>query len=417
MPDIETPPAPANGPAAESTPVTPSTNPYAGAGATLRAQGAWGTPEAEQPTPEPKTDAEIDAAVLATEPPAEQATETPAPSFDGYTVDAEQRLHRPDGTFADASEIDAYNASVTDPAPESAAPETPEPIIVPIKGRDGAEVEIEVTDERVAEALRANAKDGLRGEEYRKKLAVVEEHLAEKRAFETMMETNPEGLILQHLPLDKQVSLAVALVAQHWDALAPHLVKFDSEPTSRIAEAANAQIRMRDQQKAYESLSAQQKYAVQLESAARALIPEHVPDDVAEQFLADAGRDLGAAMQTRGMVPVEDVKSVLQRRLTLYGFDKPASGAASTAGSVPAPLTRPLARAVSRPAGQGSTATATVTAGANAGAAVRRAVTAQKVAAAVPPAGAGAATVRAPLVPPNADIKQASAALKKQRSW
>lgn len=406
-------------PDAGAQPVAPSSDrPYATANASLKAQGAtWGSVaeamDAQPTTDAPKTDAEIEAAVLATPTEEAPAGEVAAPTYEGWVVDEQGRLHRPDGTMANAGEIDAYNASIHAEATEPTT-EEPQPVTVTLKSRSGEDVEIEVTDERVAEALRANAKDGMRGEEYRKKMQAVEEHLAEKRAFETMIETNPEGLILQHLPHDKQVSLAVALVAKHWDAIAPNLVKFDTEPASRISEAANAEIRMRDQQRDYEKLTTQQKYAVQLESAARSLIPEHIADDVAEQFLADAARDLGAAVNQRGMLPIDDVKSVLSRRLALYGFDKPASGAASSA---PVPLKRPIARAVSRPNQATTAATATVTAGANAGATVRRAVTAQRVAAAVPPAGAGAATVKAPLVPQNADVKQASQVLRKQKSW
>lgn len=409
---ITTPTAPDAG----APPAVAPANPYAAANAAMRAQGAtWGTVAPQETEAAPQSDAEVDAAAVAAIDAAggEETEAEAAPVYEGWVVDEQGRLHRPDGSFANAGEIDQYNASI----PAEATPEAesaPEPIVVKLKGRDGADVEIEVTDEATAEALRTNAKDGLRGEEYRKKMAVAEEYLAERRAFETMMETNPEGLILQHLPHEKQVSLAVALVAKHWDAIAPNLVKFDTEPTARISEAANAEIRMRDQQREYETLTASQKYGVQLESATRALIPEHIPDDVAEQFLADAARELGNTVRQRGQFPIDEVKTVLARRLALYGFDKPASGTTST--SAPTPLKRPTARAVSRP--QGNTATvATASAGANHGATVRRTVTAQRVAAAVPPAGAGAAAVRAPMVPANADLKQASQALRKQAHW
>jgi len=368
----------------------------------------------------PVTTEAVDAAVEATTPAAAAPAEPAAPAETGtegaaqpdpyaqWSVDAEGRLHRADGSYANAEEIDAYNASIPqEPTAPQETTETPQPIIVTVKGRDGSDVEIEVADEKVAEALRANARDGLRGEEYRKKMAAAEEYLAERRAFETMIEKNPEVLILQHLPEDKQASLAVALVAKHWDTIAPHLIKFDTDASTRIAEAANAQIRMRDQQRDYEQLTAQQRYGVQLESAVRALVPDGTPDDVVDDFLQVAALKLGNAVRSTGRpVPVEDVSKVLKHDLSRYGFDKPAPEP-----KVPAPVRRPVARAVNRPA---ATTAPTVT---NPGATVRRTVTAQRIAAATPPQGAGAATVKAPLVPTTASIAEASQALRKQGSW
>lgn len=421
MPETVVAPASASSPTIAGATVIPPTpseaqpdvsKGIAQAGDALRKAESWDalTPAPAAAEASPPTD------------PAAPATETTAPAqpFDGWTVDADQKLHRPDGTFAEASEIDAYNAAIeqenaaTAPTPEAAKPDEqkPEPIVVTLKARDGSDVEIEVTDEKVAETLRANQKDGLRGEEYRKKLQIVEEHLAEKRAFERMMETNPEAVILKHLPEEKQESLAVALVAKFWDQIAPKLVEFDTTPGARVAEIANVGKRTAEQEREYSQLTAREKYGVQLEHATRALIPEHVDEATAEQFMADAALDLGRAVQAKGAaIDVTEVKSVLARRLALYGFDKPAPAAASAA--VPEPPKRPIARAVAKPT-PAPTAPAVTTQN---GAAVRQKVTAQKVAAAVPPAGAGAAPVRVPLAPPGATIEQASQALKKAKSW
>jgi len=346
------------------------------------------------------------------ETPAVEAAPDPK-AFEGFTVDeTTSELKRPDGTAADEKEVEKYNAAQSQPTG---------PIVITLKARDGSEREIEAADEETAEILRANAKDGLRGEEYRRKMQAVEEHLAERRVFEQVMESNPEALILQHLPADKQLALAKALIAKHWDELAPDLVKYDGDASKRAEDAANADRRSRESQGTLTQTRERERYIVSMEQATRSLIPDHIDDATAEQFLADAGLDLGRAVTQMGR-PVEpqDVKSVLAKRLALYGFDKPApgvNGADADARSAEPPK-RPIARAVNKP-GAGVTAqpTAGVKASPDAGAAVRRAVTAQRVAASVPPPGAGAATLRIPMVPPGTTIEQASQALRKLGSW
>jgi len=355
-------------------------------------------------------------AAAATETPAAEATPEP---MAGFTLDETGRLHRADGTYASQAEVDQWNSAAvaapegaTETATEAPKEEAAPPIIVSLKGRDGNPVEIEVTDEKVAEALRINANDGMRGAEYRKRLAAVEEREAQYREFENLLETNPEGIVLQHLPAEKQISLAVALLAQHWDQLAPHLVKFDSEPASRIAEAANTRVRMTEQERAHEQRMNSIRYAGQIETAVRALIPETTNDELTAQFMRDAESDITAAIRSRNgaAVPVDEVKNVLSRRLALYGFDKPTPVAGA---STPTPK-RPVARPV--PASQ-PPAAPSVSQTQSAGAAIKRTVTAQRIAAATPPQGAGAAPVRQPLTPPNASIEQASQALRKQQRW
>jgi hypothetical protein len=394
-----------------STSVTPEapTAPtgLAEAGAALKQATTWeslATPAVETV----ETPAEASVEVAAGTDAAATLTST---EFNGYTVDEKGGLHRPDGTMASTDEISAYNLEVSaeQPAPTEPPVEAPAMETVKILGRNGTELEIEVSDPLIAEAIRSNIKDGMRGEDYRRKIQAADEHLADKRAFEQMIETNPEGLIFNHLPEDKQISLAVKLVSKYWDQIAPDLMKLDADPVERVRNAAQTQQQIMEQQRQFEQMTAASKHAVQLEHAVRALIPEHATDTQGDAFLQDAGSDIRREMQRRNgaAIPPADVAAILSHRLALYGFDKPAPA------STPTP-TRPVARAVAKP-NQAPTAQPSVMV--SAGAQVRRTVTAQRVAAAVPPAGAGAATVRAPLVPPNSSIEAASRALKKQTGW
>lgn len=432
MPDTLTPTAPA-APASPAGSPAPTDNapasasPYADAHAKLQGASSWAdvfsAPTASTSSADAPTDAAtIDAAAPAS--PVDGADAAPegegeAPAADamaGFQLDAEGRLHRPDGTYATNEEVAQWNEGAA-PAPETTAEPAAEPNVVAIRGRDGNEVEIEVDDPKVAEVLQTLQRDSMRKQEFTKRMEAVQQREAEFREFETLMATNPESVILQHLPADKQVSIAVALLAQHWDALAPVLVQFDTNDQTRLVEAANARLRMTQQQAEFEQRRQVATYAAQAETTVRNLIPEHIADDVAEAFLNDASADLARAIQQRNgqPIPLDQITAVLARRVSLYGFDQPQSGAPATVPIAPAQPKRPVAKPVA--ASQPSAPTASVPASANAGATVRRAVTAQRVAAAVPPAGAGAATVRQPLVPPNATVKDASAALKRARSW
>lgn len=391
------------GPDSPADPTTPAPS-LSDASAALKGKTSWD----EVAAPEQTTPAET-----ATETPAEAPTAESADALQGFTLDAEGRLHRKDGTYASQAEVDQWNADAQ-PAPakqEEAPADEPQPIVVAIRGRDGRDVEIEVTDEATAEALRTNHREGMRAAEFNRRMAEVQAKEEEFRAFEMMIEQNPEGVILRHLPEEKQDALLVALLARRWDAIAPQLVKFDSDPTARAAEMINTQRRIEAQDGQFSSARAKAEYGKQVYTETVKLIPEHVDEATQQRFLADAGRDIEAAIRQNAgnAVPLETIKTLLAPRIALYGFDKPAPSAATpTTTSTPK---RPLAR----PVVSAPQSAAPVTA--DPGAAIRRTVTAQRIAAATPPQGAGAAPVRQPLAPPNATVTDASRALKRAKSW
>ena len=367
------------------------------AGAALRASG-WGEP-APEPTTEP-TPAEA---------PAEPAE--PTPTEGAFTQDESGKWHRPDGQFASAEEVAALDALPPEGEPE--AEPAPEPIVVKLRARDGSETEIEVTDPKVADLLRANHNDGMRRDEFQRRMETVESKEAELREFETALRTNPEAVILQRLPAERQVSLAVALVAQHWDAIADRLVQFDTNPTERVKQAMDTQIAIRDQATTTEQAIQTARYAASVERAVSALVPESVDDSTRERFLADAASDLARAIQANGRQPVavEQIPTLLAPRLALYRFE------ASPEVPAPAVPARPVARPLARPSAAPATAPTASVAVPNPSATVRRTVQAQKIAAAIAPSGAGAATVKAPLIPATATLTEATAAMKKLSSW
>lgn len=393
----------------QGTPTAPATG-FAEAGAALREAKTWAdlAPKVEEPV----ADATATSPVDATEP--AEATETQPDAFEAFTMDEAGRLHRPDGTFADAGEVEAYNATV-EPASVETEPAA-EPILATVRTRDGKEIEFEVTDPDLAEAIRANHNDGMRRDEFRRRIESVEQKEAEVREFVTMLETNPEAVILQHLPSEKQISIATALIAQHWDAIYDRLLGFEQDPSARIQTAMDSQLAIRDQQATYQSRMQATKAAAEISRAVDVLIPAGVNPELEQQFWSDAQADLIRAANSGQQVTPENVNTLLAARLRLYA---PLWGQAEpVAPPAPEVPKRPLARPVAKPSSAPASAVASVSASGNAGATVRRLVSAQRVAAAVPPAGAGAAPMSRPMVPTNATIEEASKALRKAgNSW
>lgn len=417
MAETQTPPtAPTEGGTATvSTPTTGPQSPYAQVTKDLTTAKSWDAiaPKTPEPVAEPVADPAPDAVAVETAQP-----DAPPEAFTGWTLDASHRLHRPDGTYASVEEIAAYNTGaepagepVADPT-EEAKPETPQPERVTIKGRDGSDVEIEVDDPKIAEALRTNAKDGMRAREYREKVAVVDQKLAEFNAFERLLETNPEHVIFNALPEAKRVSLATALVAQYWDQIAPTLVQFDTAPESRVRTAAETQIAMRDGMAQYQQRLQADRQGADLAKAVIQLLPESLPDHLHEQFLADAQSDITRAIQRGERVTPETVPTLLATRLSLYGATTPTPAPVARVRAVASPS--PSQPAAAQPVGAAAASLATVQANQDR---LKAAQHARRRAAAVPPSGAGAAPVRLTPVGPGTSIKDASADLKKLTHW
>ena len=389
------------------------------ASASLKAAGdSW---DNYTPTTEPVEGAEPVAeeteqpAVAEPATPEEQKPEAPD-QFSAYTLDEAGRLHRPDGTYASAEEVTQYNATATEPAPSEATepakepePTAPQPERVTIRARNGEEVEVEVADPLIAEALRTNHKEGMRAKEFREKQAVLDAKLQELNAFDRLLQTNPEHVFLTVLPVDRQISIATKLIAQHWDQLAPTLVQFDAEPTARLRTAMQTQVDLRDGMTAYQRQTADAAMAGELAKAVVQLLPESIPDDLHDQFLADAEADITRAMQRGESVTPQSVPQILAPRLKLYGASPIPSAAAPTPVRVVAAV--PAKPTAAQPVGATAVALANQKR-------IQQAAVARRRAAAVPPSGAGAAPVRVPPVPAGSNVTAASQALKKMgTSW
>lgn len=344
-----------------------------------------------------------------------------APTFD----EATGQWRNKDGTFAPApADADATTVTATDPnappATEESAAE-PAPIVVPLKARDGSVKEIEVTDPEVADMLRANANDGMRRDEFNRRIDGVQSREAELREFETILQTNPEH-VFSRLPQASQERLAESIIATHWDAIIDRIARMDQDPTYRVTVAAEARVRQTELAQQTQQAIAEQRYTGQLETACRALIPESVDQATAERFMFDASNDLSKILPTRRVQPSE-LAEVLAPRIALYRFNESAKADnTDSASSTTAPVAPPVIRAVMR--APAVTTASAVPSTQTTGVAVPRTVmtdgqriahaqTGRAIAAAVAPAGAGAAPVRVQ-VPVHATVEEASKYVRTQ---
>lgn len=418
MPEILTVDVPATG--TPNTPTAPAPG-IAEAGVALRANGF----DVASVVPAVPVVPVVDpAAPVVPAAPVAPAAETPAdPAADAtFTQDETGKWHRSDGSFANAEEIAALNALPADGSADVAPPEepTPEPIVVALKGRRGEEREIEVTDPEIAELLRANANDGMRRDEFVRQSEAMAVDKAGIDEFKTAMRTNPEAVILNEIPPDKQIAVAVALIAQHWDAIAAQLVAFDTDPTERLKAAMATQHTIREQERSLATARSASAYSAQVYTAVNALVPATADETVREQFISDAAQDIARAIAANGKQPVavDKIPELLARRVALYRFTEASSPTAGTGAPAVTPPARPVARPLARPSTtSASVPSVPVPAQASAPALVRRTIKAQRIAAAVAPQGAGAATVKAPLIPSNADVTAASQTMRQQKGW
>lgn len=396
-------------PATPAAPVTPAPVDV------LKQATSWDDVKFETPTPPTDGMSVTDGADEPETPVA--AAEDPTDGAE-FVQDETGRWHRGDGTMASAEEIAQIEAQIaSEAAPPEAPAEEAQPTenVVTLKRRDGSTREVVIDDPELADEIRANANDGMRGREYREKVAALDARLAQFNKMDALLQKNPEAVVRESLSREQKINLGVMLLAEHFDDLIPAINEYNTNPSARIAATAEAQLRMKTQTDEFNSFTAAQNAAAEVRAAVAKLIPENVAEDVAQAFWTDASRDCQEAMARGENVGPSTVAGLLANRLKLYGFAPSASPAASRPRIALKPSApSAAASAVAQPANDAAKALA------DAKATQKRIQLRQQQrnnAAAVPPVGAGAAPVRMPAIQPGSDIKSAGQQLRKLSSW
>jgi hypothetical protein len=355
------------------------------------------------------------------------AVAEPESPAEGAEPDAAgERPRNPDGTFkAKEAGEPATPEGETPTEGEAAEPvaEEPEPFLLTIPSRQAGEADVEIPfaglTEQQQQDLNRLRNGYMRGEDIRAKQAALEGKLAELNAFETMLSTNPEHVILNALSEPKRIAIATKLIAQYWDEIVPAIQQFDTDPIARVKQASQTQIELRDQQKEYESTLQRQRSASEIRTQLLAQIPDGTDEDTAERFYADAVNAIRLAESRGTNVTTKNLPDILAHHVKLYGFTAGApQPPALPKPAIPRAVARASAPAAPKGAPEPTPEQAALEQARKGQARLTQTVVAQRRAASVPPAGAGAAPVRLPPVPSGADIETASRELKKAgRSW
>jgi hypothetical protein len=282
-----------------------------------------------------------------------------------------------------------------------------------------ADIELELEDEAAAERIRRLQNDGMRRKAFLEAKTALDEERAEFTAVTQAIDADPVSFILGQMTPERQMDVAKALLAEHFDKLVPSIQAYDDEQqgTKRRADDRLALRDRVDQSRTTMTESqARQKHAVSCMNAAHSLIPENTDPSVARDFMGDVEQDLVAAARAGKPVTPETVPQLIDRRLKLYGFGAGATSVAAPAAPAVPPAAQPTGTA--RPIGDRATAIAarvvTKEEAKSAQSRIKTVQTTRKTAAAVAPPGAGAAPVQIPVIPADADIRTASKIIRKQ---
>lgn len=304
------------------------------------------------------------------------------------------------------------------PAPEPAAGSgTVEKItLAGLADRGEEDIELEIDDPIVAERLRRLAKDGLRGaaaREQRRALDADRERFAQVTAE---VEDDPTGFVINRMSPERQIEVARALILEHLDALLPEIDELVATPGMRSDKRLELQRNLSKSAGEAQIQRETRAYAGQVMNAVEALIPDDADPEDAREFIQLSRQRLAALANAGTKVTPENVGTLLARQLKFAGYSgqpapaaaSPAAPAARSAAPVARPAT-PQARAIAARSPSIEEAT-------RAGQRVRRVQTQRAAATRVAPAGAGAAPVSVPLLPPEAkgSVRAASAYLRKQ---
>lgn len=417
-------------PVAGATPTVPTPNGIEQASAALRNAASWdalgvnmsglATMDVTDGVDEGETDSGVTTerapntdAKLETKPEGEQ------PTADGEFVQGDDgRWHRPDGTFASADElaqIEAQIAAVPTPEGDAKPGETASNNVVTLRTRDGKTRDVIIEDPDLAQEIRQNMNDGMRRKEYVEKSTALDAKLAHLSRLDAQITQSPELFIAASLTPEQKIRLATNLLAEHFDELVPIIQGYDQNPQTRITKTGENARLIREQETTFQQFTVAQQQAAAVRGAVEKLIPDTADTEIVDAFMLDAGADITRALQRGDAVTPDVVPTILAHRMKLYGFQAPTGQSAPAKPRITAVLSSSTAAApssspVAQPANDAAKALADAK---NTQRRIRLTQQRRANAAAVPPAGAGAAPVRLPPVPTGATIEQASANLRK----
>lgn len=278
-------------------------------------------------------------------------------------------------------------------------------VLAGLEDRGEEDLEIEIDDPEVLARIRRLQNDSMRGKVFREKMQGVRAREAELRDIDLMIEHNPHGFLFEEMPKERQVEIAEALLAEHWDDLQPIITEFVDDPAKASKVRADTVSKMRQGDKDLAKKRQNLQFADDCRMEVEKLIPDGVAPDTVAAFLRDAERDLIDAVRRGELRSPSDVPRFLAERIRMYGFGKGDRSRRSTAKGRPDSRAETADQKRRRDAEEHQDR-------------VKRGSKVRRASRGIVAGGRGTATTRKPLVPRNASIEEASEKLKNSGdSW
>jgi hypothetical protein len=247
------------------------------------------------------------------------------------------------------------------PAGEPVVEEGPAPILVSLPGRreGDPDIQIEVTDPEVAEALQRQRNGYQRTEQVRLEREAIEKDKAERAEFVALVEQDPVAFVTQYVQPDQQIETAMFLLTQPqvWERVQAHLESMLQDPSVlqvTRAELKAARFESRDRiRQERETRERHQAEAGKVVAAVDTLVPQGLNEVQADRFHRDALADLSAYARRNNLQSLTPLQIVdaLTPRLEAYGVDPLAAAASlrapASTSSAPSPV--PPARSTAKP--------------------------------------------------------------------
>jgi hypothetical protein len=229
---------------------------------------------------------------------------------------------------------------------EGAAEEGLDDLIVALPARNEGEedVEIEVTDPKVAERLRQLKNSAMRGEEVRSVLDEARSAREQVEEFEDMLAADPGGVVIGALKDDpatmKHLTMYLLTRPEVWEAVKDQVAALSDpqkfENLQLRAQNERHELAQNFQEVASERRAVQQNYQ-DIQSTVALIMPPEMAEAQKGVFFSDALRDIAAYAERNRQLTVNprDIPIILAARMTASGIDpvKAAHRVATGAGA------------------------------------------------------------------------------------
>jgi len=272
-------------------------------------------------------------------------------------------------------------------------------VSLPARNEGEEEVEIEVTDPKVAERLRQLKNSAMRGDEAREVLTQAQRDREQVEEFEDMLAADPGGVVIGALKDDpatmKHLTMYLLTRPDVWAAVKDQVAALsDPQKFENIqlrAENERHQLAQNFTEVAQERRAVQQNY-MEIQQTVALILPPEMSEAQRGVFFSDALRDIAAYAERNRQLTVNprDIPIILAARMTASGIDpvKAAHRVATGAGAAGKNRGSGNGTRDGKPASKGAAPPAK--APQRTGAQMVEGAQRRRVAAAIPGAGAGA---------------------------